>query len=85
MKEASEAFRSATEADPNYAEAFYQLGETLSSQAAFEGGEAVWVPGTKEAMEKYLQLDPNGPDAAAAKGLVDTITGGVTTSIGTQQ
>ena len=82
MKEAAEAFRKATEADPTAAEAYYQFGETLTYMATMDSsGNAVWVPGTKEAFEKYVQLAPNGPNAAAAKSLLDTMGRGGTTNL----
>src|ERR1019366_7359322 len=85
MKEAAEAFRKATEADPNLAEAYYQLGVSLTGLAVLDPktGKVQPVAGTVEALQKYLQLAPDGPNAASAKGLVDSMTGPVTTQIGT--
>ena len=85
MKEAADAFRKATEADPNFADAFYQLGISLTGLASVDAktGKVQPVPGTVESLQKYLQLAPDGPNAAAAKGLLDTMTGAVTTQIGT--
>ena len=84
MKEATEAFKKATEADPNFADAYFQLGVTLTGMASVDPstGAIVPAPGTKEALEKYLQLAPSGPNAAAAKSLLETITGSVTTQVG---
>jgi len=84
MKEATEAFKKATEADPNFADAYFQLGVTLTGMASVDPstGAIVPAPGTKEALEKYLQLAPSGPNAAAAKSLLDTISGSVTTQVG---
>ena len=85
MKEAAEAFRKATEADPNFADAYYQLGVSLTGMAALDPktGKVTPVPGTVESLQKYLQLAPTGPNADAAKGLLESMTGAVTTQIGT--
>jgi tetratricopeptide (TPR) repeat protein len=87
MKEAADAFRKATEGDPNFAEAYYQLGVSLTGLAALDPktGKVQPVAGTVESLQKYLQLAPNGPNADSAKGLLDTLTGPVTTQIGTPQ
>ena len=84
MKEATEAFKKATEADPNFADAYFQLGVTLTGMASVDPstGAIVPAPGTKEALEKYIQLAPTGPNAAAAKSLLETISGSVTTQVG---
>ena len=87
MKEASDAFRKATEADPNFADAYYQLGISLTGMASLDSktGKVQPVPGTVEALQKYLQLAPTGPNADAAKGLLETMTGAVPTQVGTPQ
>ena len=36
LKEAADAFRKATEADPNYADAYYQLGVSLTGMASLD-------------------------------------------------
>lgn len=78
--EAREAFKKAIEMDPNYAEAYFQYGMSLLAEAKIdEGGKIIAPPGTKEALEKYLQLAPNGPNAEAAKGALATLAGTVQT------
>lgn len=57
--DAKTQFEAATKADPNYAPAYYQLGMT-----ALNLGQ---IPDAVAALEKYLQLDPNGPRAAEVK------------------
>jgi len=80
---AADAFRKATELDPKYADAYYQLGTTLVGAAEIgEDGAIKPVPGTIEAFQKYLELAPNGPNAAGAQSMIDTLTGGVQTSVG---
>ena len=79
---AVDAFRKATEMDPDYAEAYYQLGIMLTGLASLDSsGNVNPVPGTLEALQKYLELAPNGPNAAAAKSLLDTMGGSVTTTL----
>jgi len=82
-KEAADAFKKATEADPTYADAFYQLGVTLTGLATVDAktGKVVPVPGTMEALQKYLELAPDGPNAVASKSLIETMGGAVTTTV----
>lgn len=79
IKEAAEAFRLATQADPNYAEAWYQLGIALSGEATLDEktGKITAAPGTIEALNKYIEIAPNGPNVEAAKSLAATLGGTV--------
>jgi Tfp pilus assembly protein PilF len=72
---AEAAFKKAVETNPDYAEAQYQYGNALSARMTFsaDGKTAVAPPGMKEALEKYLQLEPMGQFAEAAKGLLQAI------------
>ncbi|MBI4459693.1 MAG: tetratricopeptide repeat protein [Acidobacteria bacterium] len=82
LKEAAEAFRKATEADPKFADGYYQLGVTLTGMASVDGsGKIVPAPGTQEALQKYLEVAPDGPNAAAAKSLLETMGSSVTTKV----
>jgi superkiller protein 3 len=77
---AVEAFKKATEIDPKYAEAYFQLGTALVGKAEMkEDGTIVPVPGTVEAFKKYMELTPNGPNAEAAKSMIASLTGSVST------
>jgi tetratricopeptide (TPR) repeat protein len=77
---AGEAFKKAIEASPNYAPAQYQYGVYLMSKAQISAdGKVTPAPGTQEAFQKYLELDPAGPYAESAKGLLTSITGSVDT------
>jgi tetratricopeptide (TPR) repeat protein len=77
---AGDAFKKAIEADPNYADAYYQYGISLVAKAQYTpDGKILPVAGTKEAFEKYLQLKPDGKDAPAAKSMLETISGKVAT------
>jgi len=72
--QAVEAFKKAIDADPNYAEAYYQYGVTLLGKASLgPDGKMVPVAGTAEAFQKYLELQPNGKDAEAAKQMLTTL------------
>ncbi|HTS63716.1 MAG TPA: tetratricopeptide repeat protein [Candidatus Acidoferrales bacterium] len=74
------AFQKAIQADPNHAESYYQLGVSLTSKMTMNGDKPVPAPGTVEALQKYLQLAPNGPNAQAAKDLLTTFSSSVDTS-----
>jgi tetratricopeptide (TPR) repeat protein len=68
---ALEEFRKAIQADPNYAEAYFYLGSTLVGKATMDASGKMQAPdGTVEALQKYVQLKPDGPNAAAAKQLI---------------
>ena len=78
---AIDAFRSATETDPNYANAYYQLGMGLVGMAETKAdGSVVPAPGTIAAFEKYIELDPSGPYAGSAQGMVQGLKVQVETS-----
>ncbi len=71
LEPAGAAFKKAIEADPNYAPAQYQYGVYLISKAQTTAdGKVTPVEGTREAFETYLRLDPTGPYADAAKGMI---------------
>jgi len=68
---ALDAFKTALEKDPNYADAHYQYAVALSSKMqTTNDGKVIPPPGMKEALEKYLALKPDGPYAEGAKGLL---------------
>jgi tetratricopeptide (TPR) repeat protein len=69
---AIEAFKKAISVDPNHAEAHYQLGVALTAKMTMNGDKPVPAPGTVEALQKYVQLSPNGPNVEAAKQLLAT-------------
>ena len=78
---AGEAFKKAIDMDPNYADAQYQYGMYLLGKAQVTpDGKVNPAAGTKEALEKYLQLKPTGPFADSAKGALTSIEGTVTTT-----
>jgi Flp pilus assembly protein TadD len=65
VAEAKQQFEAAVAANPNHAEAHYQLGMALVN----EGNLA--AAGTE--FETYLKLAPMGPNAATAKGILTTL------------
>lgn len=78
---AGQAFKKAIDIDPNYADAQYQYGMYLLAQAKITPeGKVIPADGTKEALQKYLDLKPNGPFAESAKGALASIEGSVATT-----
>lgn len=69
---AGAAFKRAIELDPNFAEGQFQYAVYLSSKMPPPGadGRVIAPPGMAEALQKYLALSPNGPNAEAAKNLL---------------
>ena len=77
---AGEAFKKATEVQPDYAEAHYQYGIYLIGKAKTTAdGRVTPVEGTKEEFQKYLQLAPNGPNAPSAKAMLESMDVKLTT------
>jgi cytochrome c-type biogenesis protein CcmH/NrfG len=78
---AGEAFKSAIEKDPNYADAQYQYGVYLLSKATVSAdGKVTPVPGTADAFQKYLQLKPDGSFADSAKSMLASLGSTIDTS-----
>jgi tetratricopeptide (TPR) repeat protein len=71
MKEAVEPLKKATELDPKSAQAWYLLGASLVGAMEYkkvgDKMEVVVQPGTVEAYQKAVDLDPNGPYGQQAK------------------
>jgi tetratricopeptide (TPR) repeat protein len=71
MKEAVEPLKKATELDPKNAQAWYLLGAALVGSMDYkkvgDKMEVVVQPGTAEAYQKAVELDPNGPYGQQAK------------------
>ncbi len=85
--EANAAFDKAIAADPSKAEAYYQKGVNLINKATTDPktGKVVPAPGTEEALNKYLELQPNGPFAEGAKSMLQYIGGSIETSFGAKK
>ncbi len=76
------AFDRAIAADPNRPDSYYQKGVNLIGKATLQGDKTVAPPGTVEAFQKYLELQPTGPYADVAKQMLATIGAPVETSYG---
>jgi tetratricopeptide (TPR) repeat protein len=71
-------------ADPTKATAYYQKGVNLIGKETIgPDGKAIAPPGTAEAFQKYLELDPTGPFAEGAKAMLASIGAPVETGFGT--
>jgi tetratricopeptide (TPR) repeat protein len=71
---AEAAFKKAIEVNPEYADAQYQYGLALSARlTADKSGKVIAPDGMREALEKYLQIEPMGQFADSAKGLLQAI------------
>jgi tetratricopeptide (TPR) repeat protein len=79
---AGEDFKKCLAADPTYADCDYQWGVTLAAQAGVDAktGKITPAPGTIEALQKYLDLKPDGPHAAEAKDLITQLGGTLSTT-----
>jgi tetratricopeptide (TPR) repeat protein len=80
--EAAAAFKKATEIDPNYADAYFLEAQALMGKATLApDGKVVPAPGTMEALETYLKLEPSGKHVVEAQAMLQTIQGSVQTEI----
>ena len=83
IDEATAAFDKATVADPAYAEAYYQKAVNLLGKATLDkDNKMVAPPGTAEAFNKYLELEPTGRHAEEVKGMLAYIGAAVQTTYG---
>lgn len=83
--EAIAAFDKCIAADPNRAEAYYQKGVNMLGKATLQGDKMVAVPGTAEAFQKYLELQPTGGHSEEAKAMLTSIGASVETSYGSKK
>jgi tetratricopeptide (TPR) repeat protein len=71
LKEAIEPLKKATELDPKNAQGWYLLGASLvynmTTKRVGDKEEVVFAPGTIEAYQKAIELDPTGPYGQQAK------------------
>jgi hypothetical protein len=68
--------------DPTLSEAYYQKGTALIAKAtADKSGKIVAPPGTEEAFQKYLELNPNGKNAEAATAQLEFLGAKVQTKV----
>lgn len=82
VDEATAAFDKVIAADPNRADAYYWKGVNLIGKATLQGDKMVAPPGTAEAFQKYLELQPTGTYADAAKQMLTSIGSSIETTFG---
>ncbi len=87
VDEANAAFDKAIAADPNKADAYYQKGVNLINKATTDPktGKVIPAPGTEEALNKYLELQPTGQFADGAKSMLQYIGSSIETSYGSKK
>src|SRR5215469_1446638 len=85
VDDANAAFDKVIAADPNRADAYYWKGVNMIGKATLQGVKMVAPPGTAEAFQKYLELQPSGTYADAAKQMLASIGGSVETSFGNKK
>jgi tetratricopeptide (TPR) repeat protein len=74
-KESAAACRKSVQADPSRANAWFILGSDLFADSPIGAqGKVTASPETREALEKYLALAPDGPHAADVKAMLEMIT-----------
>jgi tetratricopeptide (TPR) repeat protein len=79
------AFDKVIAADPSKADAYYWKGVNMIGKATLQGDKMVAPPGTADAFQKYLELQPTGTYADAAKQMLATIGSSVETQFGTKK
>lgn len=82
VDEAIAAFDKSIQADPNKAAAYYWKGVNLLAKATTKGDKMIAPEGTAQAFNKYLELEPTGQYADAAKQLLASIGAPVETTFG---
>jgi len=82
VDDALAAFNKVIAADPTRADAYYWKGVNMIGKATLQGDKMVAPPGTAEAFQKYLELQPSGTYADAAKQMLATIGSSVETGFG---
>ena len=82
VDDALAAFDKVIAADPSRADAYYWKGVNMIGKATLQGDKMVAPPGTAEAFQKYLELQPTGTYADAAKQMLTSIGSSVETTYG---
>ncbi len=85
LDEAITAFDKTIQADPKKADAYYWKGVNMIGKATLKGDKMVAPEGTADAFNKYLELDPSGKYADAAKQMLASIGASVETTFGKQK
>ena len=79
------AFDKTIQIDPKRADAYYWKGVNMIGKATLKGDKMVAPEGTADAFNKYLELDPTGKYADAAKQMLASIGASVETGFGKQK
>jgi len=89
LKDAVAPLLKATTGDPKDAQGWYLLGSAYTGliDTKEEGNKITYIipPGTADAYQKCIDVDPNGPNAAQCKTMLDSLAsmaGGDVTSVG---
>ena len=85
VDDAIAAFDKVIAADPNKADAYYWKGVNMIGKATLQGDKMVAPPGTAEAFQKYLELQPTGTFADPAKQMLASIGASVETKFGNKK
>jgi tetratricopeptide (TPR) repeat protein len=82
-EKATDFFKKATDADGNYAEAWYQYGSLLMMQGKVDPktGAQTYPPDTATALKKYLELQPNGVHKDEASAMLQAMGEKVETKV----
>lgn len=74
-EQAADFFKKATDADPSYAEAWFQYGSILmmSGKVDPKTGAQTYPPDTAPAFKKYLELQPSGSHAQEAQAMLQAL------------
>lgn len=83
VDEANQAFDKAIAAEPTRPDPYYQKGVNLLGKATLgKDGKMIPAPGTADALNKYLELAPDGKYAQSAKDLLASIGAPIQTTFG---
>jgi tetratricopeptide (TPR) repeat protein len=83
IKQSADAFDKAIAADPKNADAYYFKGSNLIGLVKMDANNKVIAPpGTAEAFQKYLELQPSGVHAAEAKNMLALVGSTLQTNYG---
>ena len=82
MDEAAAALNQALDKDPKMADAYFLEAQALMGKATLgKDGKVEAAPGTVDALQNYLKLEPNGKYAQSAQAMLQSITGQVETEV----
>ncbi len=82
MDEAIALLDKSIQLDPKRADAYFLKGQAMLGKATTKDNKMVVPEGTAECLNKYLELEPNGKNAEAAKQMLAIIGAPVETTYG---